>query len=67
MLQDLAALAPPLIMFAAVIIGVAWLLKGQMAPKRRQRGADAQAGDSQARGQTEQDVCANSERADTSR
>jgi flagellar biogenesis protein FliO len=35
MLQDLAALTPPLIMFVAVIIGVIWLLRREMAPKRR--------------------------------
>ena len=35
MLQDLAALTPPLIVFVAVIIGVIWLLRREMAPKRR--------------------------------
>jgi hypothetical protein len=60
-LQDVAALAPPLIMCVAVIIGVAWLLKSQMAPKRRQSAADSQADDLRAGGQSEQEVCAISE------
>jgi flagellar biogenesis protein FliO len=40
MLQDLAALTPPLIVFVAVIIGVIWLLRREMAPKRRSGAAD---------------------------
>ena len=39
MLQDLAALTPPLIMCAAFIIGVIWLLRREMAPKRRSGAA----------------------------
>ena len=35
MLQDLAALTQPLIVFAAFIIGVIWFLRREMAPKRR--------------------------------
>jgi membrane protein insertase Oxa1/YidC/SpoIIIJ len=33
--SDLAALTPPLVMCAAVLIGVAMLLRSQMSPKRR--------------------------------
>jgi hypothetical protein len=39
MLQDLAALTPPLIVCAAFIIGVIWLLRREMAPKRRSGAA----------------------------
>ena len=39
MLPDLEALTPPLIVFVAVIIGVIWLLRREMAPKRRSGAA----------------------------
>jgi hypothetical protein len=47
MLQDLAALAPPVIVCAAFVIGVWILLRRELAPKRRARAkaADAAAGD----------------------
>jgi hypothetical protein len=35
MWQDLAALTPPLVVCVAFIIGVALLLRREMAPKRR--------------------------------
>jgi membrane protein insertase Oxa1/YidC/SpoIIIJ len=35
MWQDLAALTPPLVVCAAVLIGVAMLLRREMSPKRR--------------------------------
>ena len=35
MWQDLAALTPPLVVCAAFLIGLAMLLRSQMAPKRR--------------------------------
>jgi membrane protein insertase Oxa1/YidC/SpoIIIJ len=35
MWQDLAALTPPLVMCAAVLIGVAILLRREMSPKRK--------------------------------
>jgi hypothetical protein len=35
MWQDLAALTPPLVMCAAVLIGVGVLLRREMSPKRR--------------------------------
>jgi hypothetical protein len=35
MWQDLAALTPPLVVCAAFLIGLALLLRSQMAPKRR--------------------------------
>lgn len=35
MLQDLAAITPPLLVCAAFIIGVAWLVRRELAPKRR--------------------------------
>jgi hypothetical protein len=39
MLPDLEALTPPLIMCAVFIIGVIWLLRREMAPKRRSGAA----------------------------
>jgi hypothetical protein len=42
MLQDLAALAPPAIVCAAVLVGVWVLVRKELAPKRR-RGAQAPA------------------------
>jgi hypothetical protein len=35
MWQDLAALTPPLVVCVAFLIGVAMLLRSQLAPKRR--------------------------------
>ena len=35
MWQDLAALTPPLVVCVAFLIGLALLLRSQMAPKRR--------------------------------
>jgi len=35
MWQDLAALTPPLVVAAAFLIGLALLLRSQLAPKRR--------------------------------
>ena len=35
MWQDLAALTPPLVMCAAVLIGVVILLRREMSPKRK--------------------------------
>jgi len=35
MWSDLAALTPPLVVCVAFLIGVAWLLRSQLAPKRR--------------------------------
>ena len=37
MWSDLAALTPPLVVCVAFLIGVAWLLRSQMSPKRRAR------------------------------
>lgn len=34
MLQDLAAIVPPLVVCAAFLIAVTWLLRREMAPKR---------------------------------
>ena len=48
MLQDLAALAPPVIVCAAFVIGAWMLLRRELGPKRRARAkadADADAGD----------------------
>jgi hypothetical protein len=40
MWQDVAALTPPLVMCAAVIIGVLVFLRHEMGPKRRNRDSD---------------------------
>jgi hypothetical protein len=46
MLQDLAALAPPVIVCVAFVIGAWLLLRRELAPKRRARAkANAGAGD----------------------
>ena len=46
MLQDLAALAPPVIVCVAFVIGAWILLRRELAPKRRARAkADADADD----------------------
>ena len=46
MLQDLAALAPPVIVCAAFVIGAWMLLRRELAPKRRARAkADVDAAD----------------------
>jgi hypothetical protein len=46
MLQDLAALAPPVIVCVAFVIGAWLLLRRELAPKRRARAkGDAGAGD----------------------
>ena len=46
MLQDLAALAPPVIVCAAFVVGAWMLLRRELAPRRRARAkADAGAGD----------------------
>jgi hypothetical protein len=46
MLQDLAALAPPVIVCVAFVIGAWMLVRRELAPKRRARAkADAGAGD----------------------
>jgi hypothetical protein len=51
-LEDVAALAPPLIMCVAFLLGVGWFLRRQMAPRGRrgteQPGADSRTGDSSA-------------------
>jgi hypothetical protein len=41
MLQDLAALAPPLIVCVAFLIGVGFLVRRELAPKRRAARAAA--------------------------
>ena len=38
MLQDLAALAPPLIVCVAFLVGVGFLLRRELAPRRRGGG-----------------------------
>jgi hypothetical protein len=38
MLQDLAALAPPVIVCVAFLVGVGVLLRRELAPKRRRAG-----------------------------
>jgi hypothetical protein len=35
MWQDLAAVTPPLVVCVAFLIGVGWLLRREMSPKRR--------------------------------
>ena len=46
MWQDLAALTPPLVVCAAFLIGLAILLRSQLAPKRRAtRNAKRRSGD----------------------
>jgi len=46
MLQDLAALAPPVLVCVAFVIGAWLLLRRELAPKRRARAkADAGEGD----------------------
>ncbi len=40
MLQDLAALAPPLIVCVAFVIGAWVIVRRELAPKRRNRSAD---------------------------
>jgi hypothetical protein len=40
MWQNLAALTPPLVMCAAVLIGVAILLRREMSPKRKAERKD---------------------------
>lgn len=44
MLQDLAALAPPLIVCVAFLVGVGVLVRRELAPRRRARARDANAG-----------------------
>jgi hypothetical protein len=44
MLQDLAALAPPLIVCAAFLFGVGFLVRREMAPRRRGGGAGERGG-----------------------
>jgi hypothetical protein len=41
MLQDLAALTPPAIVCAAVLIGAWAIVRRELAPKRRERRAEA--------------------------
>lgn len=41
MLQDLAALAPPLIVCVAFLVGVGLLVRRELAPKRRARAQAA--------------------------
>jgi len=38
MLQDLETVAPSVIVCAAFLVGVIWLLRREMAPRRRGRG-----------------------------
>jgi hypothetical protein len=45
MLQDLAALAPPVIVCIAFLIGAWVIVRRELAPKRRQRAADEAAAD----------------------
>ena len=40
MWQDVAALTPPLVMAAAVIVGVVVFLRHEMGPKRRGRDSE---------------------------
>lgn len=42
MVQDLAALAPPVIVCIAFLIGAGMLLRRELAPKRRARTGDEQ-------------------------
>jgi hypothetical protein len=42
MVQDLAALAPPVIVCVAFLIGVGMLLRHELAPKRRARAKGEQ-------------------------
>jgi hypothetical protein len=37
--EDLAALLPPLIMCVAILVGVGWFLRHEMAPRRARRAA----------------------------
>ena len=43
MLQDLAALTPPLVVCVAFLIGAGWLLRRELAPRLRARKNDAAA------------------------
>jgi hypothetical protein len=45
MLQDLAALAAPVIVCVAVLVGVGALLRHEMAPRRRRRPGAGDAGE----------------------
>lgn len=45
MLQDLAALTPPLIVCVAFLIGVGWFLRREMAPRQGVTSDDAGSGD----------------------
>ena len=48
MLQDLAALAPPLIILVGFGIGVGMLLRHQMSPKRRESSDPVEQSDDEA-------------------
>jgi hypothetical protein len=42
MLADLEALAPSVIVCAAFLVGVGWLVRRELAPRRRSREEDRQ-------------------------
>ena len=49
MLQDLAALTPPAIVCAAVLIGAWAIVRRELAPKRKERAEAGAAGDEEER------------------
>jgi hypothetical protein len=49
MLQDLAALAPPVIVCAAFLVGAWAIVRRELAPKRRARAQAGAAADERAR------------------
>jgi hypothetical protein len=50
MMQDLAALAPPVIVCAAFLVGAWVILRRELAPKRRARAQAAAAAEKRAEG-----------------
>ena len=55
MLQDLAALAPPVIVCAAFLVGAWAIVRRELAPKRRARAQAGAAADEGAREQADQE------------
>jgi hypothetical protein len=55
MMQDLAALAPPVIICAAFLVGAWAVLRRELAPKRRARAQAAAAAEKRAEGPAEQE------------
>ncbi|HEX9039891.1 MAG TPA: hypothetical protein VF838_02570 [Trebonia sp.] len=55
MMQDLAALAPPVIVGAAFLVGAWAILRRELAPKRRARAQAAAAADKRAGERAEQE------------